>query len=151
MDMRRIRPADEDYWQRHRARRRPSSPWPGASNSGAALRATDVGEDRDTGSDGGTAAAGAPALPLAAFAGALRSRLSAETAGFTITPVRARGSPLRRAHRLRRVLRLLQLLPDRGAVLLAGLFFRLGVEQRVREIGTLRPWDSRLPRSAGCF
>ncbi len=25
-----------------------------------------------------------------------------------------------------------------GAVLLAGLFFRLGVEQRVREIGTLR-------------
>ena len=49
---------------------------------------------------------------------------------------RARGGAGR--HRLRPVLHLLQFLPVVSALLLAVLFFKLGVEQRLRQIGILR-------------
>ena len=140
MDMRRIRPADEDYWQRHRATpkafvtlARGQQLWRSRFGQLTSVRIAIPG------GDGGTAAAGAPALPLAAFAGALRSRLSAETAGFTITPVRARGlAASEGATDFGEYFVYFSFFLIAGAVLLAGLFFRLGVEQRVREIGTLR-------------
>ena len=43
-----------------------------------------------------------------------------------------------RSYRLRRVLSLLQFLPGCFGLMLAALFFKLGVEQRLREIGVLR-------------
>jgi hypothetical protein len=141
MDVRRIRPADEDYWQRHRATpkafvtlARGQQLWRSRFGQLTSVRLAVPGSAVGT-----TAAAGRQANLLAAFAEALRGRLDAETAGFAITPVRTRGvAASEGATDFGEYFVYFSFFLIAGAVLLAGLFFRLGVEQRVREIGTLR-------------
>ena len=139
MDMRRIRPADEEYWQRHRATpkafvtlARGQQLWRSRFGQLTSVRLALPGGDAAT-------AAVAREPRLAAFAEAFRGRLDAEAAGFAITPVRAQGlAASEGATDFGEYFVYFSFFLIAGAVLLAGLFFRLGVEQRVREIGTLR-------------
>ncbi len=139
MDMRRIRPDDEDYWQRHRATpkafvtlARGQQLWRSRFGQLTSVRLALPGGDAAT-------AAVAPEPGLSAFAEAFRGRLDAEAAGFVITPVRAQGlAASEGATDFGEYFVYFSFFLIAGAVLLAGLFFRLGVEQRVREIGTLR-------------
>ena len=127
VDLRRIRPADEDYWHRYRATpkafitlARGQELWRSRFGQLTSVRV------------------GAPEAGLPAFAEALRNKLGVEDAGFSITPVRARGlAGSRGATDFGEYFVYFSFFLIAGAVLLAGLFFRLGVEQRVREIGTL--------------
>jgi len=91
MDMRRIRPADEDYWQRHRATpkafvtlARGQQLWRSRFGQLTSVRLALPGGDTAT-----EAVAREPGL--AAFVEAFRGRLDAEAAGLAITPVRAQG------------------------------------------------------------
>jgi uncharacterized membrane protein YhaH (DUF805 family) len=142
MDLRRIRPADEDYWHRFGATpkafislARGQQLWGSRFGKLTSVRLAlpDAGATaahRSTGS--------ATAVP-AAFAEALKGKLNPEAAGFSIIPVRARGlAASEGATDFGEYFVYFSFFLIVAAVLLAGLFFRLGIEQRVREIGTLR-------------
>jgi putative ABC transport system permease protein len=142
MDLRRIRPADEDYWRRYRGTpkafvtlARGQQLWRSRFGAVSSIRLA--------------APADATAWPAAATAegvaaltslvGALRSRLDPEAAGFTIAPVRARGLEASQGSTdFGEYFVYFSFFLIAAAVLLAALFFRLGIEARVREIGTLQ-------------
>lgn len=139
MDVRRIRDADEDYWHRHRATpkafvtlARGQQLWRSRFGQLTSVRiAGPVSEKADAG--GGADAA------FTAFRDALKRRLDAEASGFSVAPVRARGlAGSEGATDFGEYFVYFSFFLIAGALLLAGLFFRLGVEQRVREIGALR-------------
>jgi hypothetical protein len=133
MDARRIRAVDEDYWRRHRATpkafvtlARGQQLWRSRFGQLTSIRLA-----VPAGGMAGTAGA-------AAFSEAFRRRLDAEASGFSITPVRARGlAASEGATDFGEYFVYFSFFLIAGALLLSGLFFRLGVEQRVREIGTL--------------
>jgi ABC-type lipoprotein release transport system permease subunit len=125
LDMSRIRPADEQYWNRYRTTPKAFV----RLERGRALWGTRFGSL--------TSIRVFPPSP--AFAEALRSALDPTRAGLTVVPVRSQS------------LRAAQGATDFGeyfvyfsfflmvsALLLTGLFFKLGIEQRTREIGVLR-------------
>jgi len=135
MDVRRIRAEDEDYWHRHRATpkafvtlARGQELWRSRFGQLTSVRVAAPQGDPAT----------AEGVPLA-FTEALRGRLDVEAAGFAVTPVRARGlAGSEGATDFGEYFVYFSFFLIAGAVLLAALFFRLGVEQRVREIGILR-------------
>jgi len=125
LDMSRIRPADEQYWDRYRTAPKAFV----RLARGRALWGTRFGSL--------TSIRIFP--PSAAYAEALRTALDPALAGLTAIPVRAQS------------LEAAQGSTDFGeyfiyfscflmvsALLLTGLLFRLGIEQRTREIGVLR-------------
>ena len=125
LDMTRIRPADEQYWNRYRTA-------PKAFIRLAPGRLI-------WGTRFGSLTSVRIFPPRAAFAEALRTALDPAQAGLAIVPVRAEG------------LKAAQGATDFGeyfvyfsfflvvsALLLTGLFFKLSIEQRTREIGLLR-------------
>jgi hypothetical protein len=138
MDMRRIRDADEDYWHRHRATpkafvtlARGQALWRSRFGQLTSIRVAQPDH-------GAAAAGGAADAALGAFREALRKKLDPEASGFSITPVRARGlAGSEGATDFGEYFVYFSFFLVAGALLLAGLFFRLGVEQRVREIGVL--------------
>jgi putative ABC transport system permease protein len=125
LDLHRVRPIDEQYWKQYRTTPKAFI----ALARGQQIWGTRFGKV--------TSIRISPPSP--AYAGALRERLDPAQMGLMVVPVRARA--LEAAHGA----------TDFGeyfvyfsfflmvsALLLTGLFFKLGVEQRMREIGTLR-------------
>ena len=137
MDLGRIRPADEDYWQRYRATpkafvslARGQQLW--SSRYGRLSSVRMVWEP-------GVSSEAGHAKAAAGLADRLRARLHPESGGFVITPVRANGLEASRGSTdFGEYFVYFSFFLITAAVLLAALFFRLGVEQRVREIGTLQ-------------
>jgi ABC-type lipoprotein release transport system permease subunit len=135
IDLERVRPKDEEYWELYRATPKAFIPlargqelWRSRYGSLTAIRifSGESGEDDEL------------AATRDRFAGALREALEPARAGLSVYPVRAEG------------LRASEGATDFGeyfvyfsfflvvaAILLTALFFRLGVEQRLAEIGIL--------------
>jgi ABC-type antimicrobial peptide transport system permease subunit len=132
VELGKIRPQDETYWERHRGTPKAFLPlargrqlWRHRLGSLTSVRLIAPG--------------GAAAPASEAFERALLGRLDPERRGFELVPARrqallaARGSTDFDQYFLYFSFFLIA-----SALLLAGLFFRLGVEQRLQEIGLLR-------------
>jgi ABC-type lipoprotein release transport system permease subunit len=125
LDLARIRPADERYWDRYRATPKAFIRF----ERGRRLWATRYGSI--------TSIRISPPSP--AYAEALRGALDPASAGLESVPVRTRSlEAARGATEFGEYFLYFSFFLMLSALLLAGLFFRLGVEQRVREIGVLR-------------
>jgi len=125
LDLRRIRPSDEDFWNRYRATPKAvislaagQQLWSTRFGQLTAVRVTGAAVDK--------------------LAEALRERIDPEEAGFTVTAVKQRGLEASRGSTdFGQYFVYFSFFLIVSAILLSALFFRLGVEQRVREIGTL--------------
>ncbi len=127
MDLRRIRSQDEEYWKRHRATPKALIPL---------ARGQELWQSRF-----GRLTSVRVALPSSApaFAEALRSHIEPEAAGFTVAAVRREGFDRSRgAVDLGEYFVYFSFFLIVAALLLSASFFKLGVEQRAREIGTLQ-------------
>ena len=125
LDMSRIRPADEQYWNRYRTTPKAFV----RLARGRALWGTRFGSL--------TSIRIFPPSP--AFAEALRSTLDPTRAGLTVIPVRAQSlRAARGATDFGEYFVYFSFFLMVSALLLTGLFFKLGIEQRTREIGVLR-------------
>ena len=149
LDLARIRPRDEEYWNRYRATpkafvrlARGRALWGTRFGSLTSLRVFEPG-----GADPQVRAG--PALrapgdrpsgpPSPAYADALRAALDPATMGLTVTPVKAQSLEASQgATDFSEYFVYFSFFLMASALLLTGLFFRLGIEQRKREIGTLR-------------
>ena len=120
MDLGRIRPSDEQYWKQYRATpkafvrlARGRQLW--ATRFGAQTSIRNIQSDR------------------------LRDSIDPTAAGLSGLPVRAQGlEAARGATDFGEYFVYFSFFLMMSALLLTGLFFKLGVEQRIREIGTLR-------------
>jgi ABC-type lipoprotein release transport system permease subunit len=125
LDMSRIRPADEQYWNRYRTTPKAFV----RLARGRALWGTRFGSL--------TSIRIFPPSP--AFAEALRSALDPTRAGLTVVPVRSQSlRAARGATDFGEYFVYFSFFLMVSALLLTGLFFKLGIEQRMREIGVLR-------------
>jgi ABC-type antimicrobial peptide transport system permease subunit len=125
LDMTRIRPADERYWDRYRATPK------------AFVRLARGRELWGTRFGSLTSIRIFPASP--AFGEALRSALDPAQAGLTVIPVRTQSlEAARGATDFGEYFVYFSFFLMVSALLLTGLFFKLGIEQRTREIGVLR-------------
>ena len=133
IDLKRVRPQDEAYWDEHRTApkaflslARAREIWPLRQGKLTSMRIF----PRDTGS---------LEEALAKYRERLRGALEPLNAGFTIYPARAEGLLASRgATDFGEYFLYFSFFLVASALLLTGLFFRLGVEQRLREIGTLQ-------------
>jgi ABC-type antimicrobial peptide transport system permease subunit len=125
MDLGRIRKIDEDYWDRFRTTPKAFISLP----RGRQLWASRFGSTSSI----RVAGAAAP------FATALRGRLDPLLAGFTAVPVRQRNlAAAAGATDFGQYFTYFSFFLVVSALLLSALVFRLGIEQRVREIGVLK-------------
>jgi putative ABC transport system permease protein len=125
MDLGRIRPQDEDYWDRYQATPKAFV----TLSSGQALWQSRFGR----------LTAVRVALPESTLASTLGSRIDPEAAGFTVAAVSRNGLDASRgAVDLGEYFLYFSAFLIAAAVILSASFFRLGVEQRVHEVGTLR-------------
>jgi ABC-type antimicrobial peptide transport system permease subunit len=123
--MARIRPADEQYWNRYRTAPKAFI----RLARGHALWGTRFGSL--------TSIRVFP--PSAAYAEALRAALDPAQAGLIVVPVRAQSlEAARGATDFGEYFVYFSFFLMASALLLTGLFFKLGIEQRTREIGVLR-------------
>ncbi|HEX8145611.1 MAG TPA: ABC transporter permease [Pyrinomonadaceae bacterium] len=137
IDLSRVRPRDEEYWDEHRTTPkafirlgRAREIWRSRFGSLTSLRLR-------------AGAAGATSLTAAAsletFSSALRETLEPSAAGLNVYAVRAEGLEASRgATDFGEYFLYFSFFIVVSALLLAGLFFRLGVEQRLREVGLLQ-------------
>lgn len=139
IDLRRIRPQDEEYWNRHKA-------------TPKAFVTLSAGQELWR-SRYGSLSAVCIAFPpdadmnvaAASFARDLRARISPRETGFSVVDLRERGLAASRGSTdFGEYFVYFSFFLIVSAVLLAALFFRLGVEQRARELGTLRALGFRL-------
>ncbi len=125
VDLSRIRPRDEDYWERHRATPKAFV----TLARGQGLWASRFGR----------LTAVRVALPEDELAELLRGQLDPDAIGFSVAAVRRNGLDASRgAVDLGQYFLYFSFFLIVAAVLLSASFFRLGIEQRVRELGTLR-------------
>jgi ABC-type lipoprotein release transport system permease subunit len=126
IDLRRVRPIDERYWERYRTTPKAYVPLAAAqrlwrSRYGAMTSYLVAGDD------------------AAAFAGRLRASLDPVASGLGVREVRqASLAASRGATDFGTYFVYFSFFLVVSALLLAALFFKLGVEQRVREVGLLR-------------
>ncbi len=133
IDLRRVRPADEDYWKRYRATPKAFIPismgqrlWRSRYGSLTALRIRP--------SDGTSLAAA-----LDQYGRAFRAELDPAAAGFSVQDVRAQSlAASTGATDFSEYFTYFSMFLVVSAVLLAALFFKLGIEQRLREVGLLQ-------------
>ena len=125
LDMARIRPADERYWNRYRATPK------------AFVR---LARGRELwGTRFGSLTSIRVFPPSPAWAEALRAALDPARAGLTVVPVKAQSlEAARGATDFGEYFVYFSFFLMVSALLLTGLFFKLGIEQRTREIGVLR-------------
>ena len=125
LDMTRIRPADEQYWNRYR------------TTPKAFVR---LARGRELwGTRFGSLTSIRVFPPSPAFGEALRTALDPSQAGLTVVPVRTQSlEAARGATDFGEYFIYFSFFLMVSALLLTGLFFKLGVEQRTREIGVLR-------------
>jgi putative ABC transport system permease protein len=133
IDLGRIRPIDEDYWRQYRTTPKAFVP----EEFGRALWSSRYGSltsIRFAPPQGMAVATAAEQL-----ASRLRAAIDPAALGLTVVPVRAEGlTASRGATDFGEYFAYFSFFLVISAVLLAALFFKLGVEQRVREIGLLR-------------
>jgi ABC-type antimicrobial peptide transport system permease subunit len=146
VDLRRIRPRDEDYWDRYRTTPKAlihladgQRLWSSRYGRLTAIRLLPP-----------------PGTDLAAaaeqFSARLRDALDPAAVGFTAVAVRAQGEAASRgAVNFGEYFVYFSFFLVVSAVLLAGLFFRLGIEQRLREVGLLRALGFDERRIASLF
>ncbi|HEX8292842.1 MAG TPA: ABC transporter permease, partial [Pyrinomonadaceae bacterium] len=133
VDLSRIRPQDEDYWDEHRTTpkafitlARGQELWGSRFGSLTSLRLR--------AREGATPAAAS----LEKFSAALRETLEPSAAGLSVHAVRAEGlEAARGATDFGEYFLYFSFFIVVSALLLTALFFRLGVEQRLREVGLL--------------
>jgi ABC-type antimicrobial peptide transport system permease subunit len=125
LDMSRIRPADEQYWNRYR------------TTPKAFIR---LARGRELwGTRFGSLTSIRVFPPSPAFAEALRTALDPAQAGLTVVAVRSQAlQAARGATDFGEYFTYFSFFLMASALLLTGLFFKLGIEQRTREIGVLR-------------
>ncbi|HLM57698.1 MAG TPA: ABC transporter permease, partial [Pyrinomonadaceae bacterium] len=145
VDLSRIRPQDEDYWDRYRTTpkalvtlARGQELWRSRFGSLTSMRLRPLND-----SDGEP--------PPETFAAALRETLE-PAAGLTVYPARAEGlEAARGATDFGEYFLYFSFFIVVSALLLTALFFRLGVEQRLREIGLLGAVGFTAGRVRGIF
>lgn len=139
MELNRIRKQDEDYWDRYRTT--PKAFLPIAKGQQLwGSRFGNVTSMRVSGND------------PAAFAQALRAKLDPAAMGLAVVPVRADGlAASRGATDFGEYFLYFSFFLVVSALLLVGLFFRLGVEQRYRELGLLRALGFPVAQLSGLF
>jgi len=133
VDLKRVRPQDEQYWHQYRTTPKAFIPleagqqlWQSRYGKLTSLRLV-----ASTGKDAATY--------LESFKQSLRDTLDPVTNGFSINPVRLEGLEASRgATDFGEYFVYFSFFLVVSALLLASLFFKLGIEQRLREIGTLR-------------
>jgi ABC-type lipoprotein release transport system permease subunit len=134
IDLRRVRKIDEDYWQTYRTTPKAFIPlavgqtlWKSRYGSMTSIRlATDAGNASDQ-------------EVLQRYEQALRARVDPLSLGLTVQNVRAEGLDASRgATDFGEYFVYFSFFLVVSALLLAALFFKLSVEQRVREVGLLR-------------
>ena len=125
IDLARIRPADEQYWNRYR------------TTPKAFVR---LARGRELwGTRFGSLTSIRVFPPSPAYGEALRTALDPAQAGLTVVPVRTQSlEAARGATDFGEYFVYFSFFLMVSALLLTGLFFRLGIEQRTREIGVLR-------------
>ncbi len=139
LDLNRIRKQDEDYWDRYRTTPKAFLPiakgqqlWGSRFGNLTSMRVSGV--DRE------------------AFARALRARIDPQQMGLSFIPVRADGlAASRGATDFGEYFIYFSFFLVVSALLLVGLFFRLGIEQRYREAGLLRALGFPVERLSGLF
>jgi ABC-type lipoprotein release transport system permease subunit len=133
VDLKRVRPRDEEYWHKYRTTPKAFVPlevgqqlWQSRYGKLTSLRLiVSAGNDART--------------FLESFKQTLRAALDPTENGFSISPVRIEGVEASRgATDFGEYFVYFSFFLVAGALLLASLFFKLGIEQRLREIGTLR-------------
>jgi ABC-type antimicrobial peptide transport system permease subunit len=138
LDLHRIRPADEQYWKQYRTTPKAFI----ALARGQQLWGTRFGKL--------TSIRISPPSP--AFAGALRAALDPAQMGLTVTPVKARSlAASQGATDFGEYFVYFSFFLMVSALLLTGLFFKLGIEQRLREIGVLRALGFSISRIRAMF
>lgn len=133
VDLKKVRPKDEDYWHRYRTSPKAFIPletgiklWGSRHGRFTSLRIRPL-----DGSD--------PRLRLEPFRQSLRASLDPIQMGVSVSSVRTQGLEASRgATDFGEYFFYFSFFLVIGALLLASLFFKLGIEQRLREIGTLR-------------
>jgi putative ABC transport system permease protein len=133
VDLKRVRPRDEDYWHKYRTTPKAFIPleagqqlWQSRYGKRTSLRLT-VSQGKDT------------EASRESIKQSLRATLDPTESGFSISPVRIEGLRASRgATDFGEYFVYFSFFLVAGALLLASLFFKLGIEQRLREIGTLR-------------
>ena len=145
IDLRRVRKLDEDYWQTYRTTPKAFIPlavgqalWGSRYGSMTSMRITaDVTESSER------------ELVFQRYGRALRERVDPLAMGLTVQNVRAEGLEASRgATDFGEYFVYFSFFLVVSALLLAALFFKLGVEQRVREVGLLRSVGFR-PNTVG--
>jgi ABC-type antimicrobial peptide transport system permease subunit len=148
MDMKRIRPRDEQYWQSYRTSPKAFVPL----KIGQLLWATRFGKltsqrmfpqalsrARNAGSQAVPSPPGIPSELQKAYAEKLKQRINPARDGFLISAAKAEG--LQASHGAAdfgEYFLYFSFFLVVSALLLTALFFRLGIEQRLKEIGILR-------------
>lgn len=133
VDLKKVRPRDEDYWHKYRTTPKAFIPleagqqlWQSRYGKLTSLRVL-VPPNND------------PQTFLESIRQELRRALDPTQNGFSITPVRSEGLEASRgATDFGEYFLYFSFFLVVAALLLASLFFKLGIEQRLREIGTLR-------------
>jgi putative ABC transport system permease protein len=131
IDLGRVRPVDEEYWARHRTTPKAFIPiaagqklWGHRLGRLTSIRVGIGGDAR---------------AATAAYADALRRRLDPLAAGFAVDPVRERAlAAASGATDFGAYFTYFSSFLVASALLLAALFFRLGLEQRAAELGLMR-------------
>jgi len=125
LDLGRIRPQDEDYWRRYRSTPKAAI----GLAAGQKLWSSRFGRLSSVRIDG---------VAAERVAEAVRRHLNPEQAGFTITAVRQRGLEASQGSTdFGEYFVYFSVFLIGSALMLSALFFRLGIEQRLREVGTL--------------
>src|SRR5580658_11355838 len=125
LDLHRVRPADEQYWKQYRTTPKAFI----ALARGQQLWGTRFGKL--------TSIRISPPSP--AYADALRAAIDPAQMGLSVIPVKARGlAASQGATDFGEYFVYFSFFLMVSALLLTGLFFKLGIEQRMREIGVLR-------------
>ena len=132
-DLRRVRPIDEDYWKRYRTTPKAFVPL----DVGQRLWRSRYG-DR-TSIRVALPSGGSPTESRDRLAASIRGLVNPLSAGLSVTDARGDGlTASRGATDFGEYFTYFSFFLVASALLLAGLFFRLGIEQRAREVGLLR-------------
>ena len=138
VDLRRVRPRDEEYWKQYRTTPKAFIP-------------LEAGQ-RLWGSRFGKITSIRLTPPPADFEQRLRDAIDPLQAGLAIIPVRAQGlAAAQGSTDFGEYFTYFSFFLVISALVLTGLFFRLGIEQRLREIGTLRALGFSSERIGGLF